>query len=124
MPSKNYRTDRGSPRAHGLSDPAADALAELKIGIYEQSTRGNWGHRISSSIVIEFLIWWLHETQREGKTEIRVRDFRPKTRPGRPQSSRNEPSICSEAIRKQAQRDAKQAGEKPIDQMTAKRKLR
>jgi hypothetical protein len=82
--TKFNRTASGATRSHGLSEPAADDLHDLKLALEQKQRQGLWPHRLTSSITIEFLIWWFHTTRSEGKTEVLLGDFKPRTRAGRP----------------------------------------
>ena len=82
MPTnKHYRSPNGSPLSFRVSDVPADQFENLKTAIFHLHD-GSWPHRISSSTVLEFLIWWFHATRDEKKTEVRMKDFRPKTKQG------------------------------------------
>jgi hypothetical protein len=99
-----------SHAAHQALVRAKETIAELRP--LEKSPSG--------SVAVEFLVWWFEQTQEHAK----AMDFQPVTRIGNSQGTVNDSTLRPKHIREQAQHDAKQAGEKPIDQITAKRKLR
>jgi len=76
-----YKTPAGAPRHLQVSDAPADAFENMKTAIFHLYD-GSWPHRISSSTVMEFLIWWFHATYDEKKTEVKMKDFRPITQKG------------------------------------------
>lgn len=77
----------------------------------------------SGSVSVEFLVWWFEESSKLAEKPDPGK-FRPVTRIGRPQAFYGEAHMRPKHIRDQANEMLKQAGEKPVDQITAERKLR
>jgi hypothetical protein len=101
------------PHGYLLSHAAHQALVRAKETIAELRPLEK---SPSGSVAVEFLVWWFEQTQEHAK----AMDFQPVTRIGNSQGTVNDSTLRPKHIREQAQRDSKQ----PIDQMTAKRKLR
>ena len=112
-------TSNNSPKSIGLSTPAADALCTLKATLHTRAGEGRWRHGVSYSVLIELLCWHLRSVILEGKTEVSLDNFVPKTQgPGRPRLGEFERKAPSRAVPPSEIR--KLAG---VDPITQERKL-
>jgi hypothetical protein len=84
---------------HRISKTAAKRLADLKRAFVPEHLRdpeiplvrnAGWPeHGNSTSVMLEFLIWWFEQTREEGLTRVMLSSFRPETRNGRPVSGKH-----------------------------------
>lgn len=68
-------TTKGNPKRHYLRPISGMRLCNMKRFIQVSQSKGKWRHRDTSAVLIEFLMWWLQETQDEGLTKVSVNAF-------------------------------------------------